>query len=533
MRYYLRIEAVNLSNFISDTNDLNTIRGGGLLLLDAPDHLIPSSEPSAQESAHQIQPFDTMGARLEKITTGASSGLYAFEVQDDREAQALVDSLREHVDTEPRLRHATFVVDAIPQSDSFALDKSRLMTRNRLQQLRQPTITSRAPETSVETTSIACEKDLVRPALAESPGPEGRTLSVSESVRVRREYGQRQKQAFYQERIRRDLPVEDQSTFRSPRSFVRELESLSTARRRRTSGINVRAEVTGLDGKMAVIYLDGNSFGKIQQAFCSDEFRQKTWDASLKASRAKVMHLFFQDKHDPDTASAVDWYFHERQSNEYQFQVETLLWGGDEIIWVVPAWQGWQMLQFFYQHWNEDNLLQVDARTLTHGAGLVFCHHKAPIQRVVSLARKLGDLAKQWKDENCFAYEVLESFDHITTDLHAYRRTRVPRLPNATPEDVKRKVSELVLRGTDMAAIGQRIRQLKREREFPRRALHQVASGYLDGPEAGRRATDRFEQLIKSTCGPDVLEHLSRLDDLLSSQDTKWFHLLQLWDYVF
>ena len=35
MSYYLRVEAVNLSHFISDTNDLSTTRGGSLLLLEA------------------------------------------------------------------------------------------------------------------------------------------------------------------------------------------------------------------------------------------------------------------------------------------------------------------------------------------------------------------------------------------------------------------------------------------------------------------------------------------------------------------
>ena len=33
--FLLRMEGVNLSNFVFDTQDLSTIRGGGLLLLDA------------------------------------------------------------------------------------------------------------------------------------------------------------------------------------------------------------------------------------------------------------------------------------------------------------------------------------------------------------------------------------------------------------------------------------------------------------------------------------------------------------------
>ena len=39
--YFLRIEGVNLRNYDYDTNDLNTIRGGGWILLDAPGKVVP------------------------------------------------------------------------------------------------------------------------------------------------------------------------------------------------------------------------------------------------------------------------------------------------------------------------------------------------------------------------------------------------------------------------------------------------------------------------------------------------------------
>ena len=39
MAFYLHIEAVNISNFVYDTQDLSTIRGGGLLLLRAIDKI--------------------------------------------------------------------------------------------------------------------------------------------------------------------------------------------------------------------------------------------------------------------------------------------------------------------------------------------------------------------------------------------------------------------------------------------------------------------------------------------------------------
>jgi len=43
-KYYLRMEGVNLNNFVYETQDLSTIRGSGLLLLKAVDDLLATSQ---------------------------------------------------------------------------------------------------------------------------------------------------------------------------------------------------------------------------------------------------------------------------------------------------------------------------------------------------------------------------------------------------------------------------------------------------------------------------------------------------------
>lgn len=60
MSYYLRVEGVNLGNFVNDTNDLATIRGGSLLLLEAMELVeetivqeIPSTDASDVDSLNQ------------------------------------------------------------------------------------------------------------------------------------------------------------------------------------------------------------------------------------------------------------------------------------------------------------------------------------------------------------------------------------------------------------------------------------------------------------------------------------------------
>ncbi len=68
-KYYLRIEGVNLSNFVYDTQDLSTIRGGGLILLDSIDKL--------KENFKGI---------LDPISTGASSGLFEINTLTSAES---------------------------------------------------------------------------------------------------------------------------------------------------------------------------------------------------------------------------------------------------------------------------------------------------------------------------------------------------------------------------------------------------------------------------------------------------------------
>jgi hypothetical protein len=115
MSYYLRVECVNLSFFIDDTNDLSTTRGGGLLLLEAMEmvegvieKLSPIKAAISEGEILQLEnklkelkqsksnkttkkKIKKIEAELEKtnqapqtstITKGASWGLFELEVND-------------------------------------------------------------------------------------------------------------------------------------------------------------------------------------------------------------------------------------------------------------------------------------------------------------------------------------------------------------------------------------------------------------------------------------------------------------------
>lgn len=492
--YYLRVEAVNLNNFVADTQDLNTIRGGSLLLLNAVDDI-----PDKLSHLH-----------LAPMATGASAGLYSFEADDEQAARHIRDEVADWLKAQHELMHATFVVDyqlARGESD-FANDLAMLTAKNRWRQMQSPTV-------AVDDTYSRqiCEKDMVRPATETMPGPAGTVLSVSSSVAVRRLYGQQRKHKFYQQQIGNHLQAE----------FVRELDELTDDKSK-----------GNLSGKMAVIYLDGNRFDQIKNSVSNDSKRWLEFDTVIKDYRRQMLsgllNLMSKDN---------DW----KTTDEGRYRIETLMWGGDEILWVVPAWKGWETLSYFY---NTSSSWKFGDEPLRHAGGLVFCHHHAPIHRIVKLAKDLAEYVKDSsptsRQKNLFAYEVLESFDHIGRDLTAYRKDRSPQPldPNEQPD-----ANSLILRGEDMLDIINFTRSIRDQ--IPRKQLHDVVANLLSPSrlpeepsrresfiEDRRRRREKAIGKLKATLNHvwESSEPLENIAQKLGGQDSSWLHLNSLWDYL-
>lgn len=469
MKFYLRMEGVNLANFVYDTQDLSTVRGGGLLLLDAVKIVQNASQQGAALS-------------LSPISTGASSGLFEFEASD-REA---AENVRRAVDTilnkDARLRHATFVVDVQPAGSNFVADREAALARNRWRQMSQPSLAVPAQNTAPQKIVSVCEIDHVRPAMDTRHGPELEE-HVSGSVKKRSEYGRERKHSFYGKLAPRAQGWQ----------FAHNFNELAADENQ-----------GNLDRKMAVIYLDGNGFGELQHTLCTTLARQRQFDQTLKDYRASALDALLKIMSEKD-----GW----TSSNRYR--LETLLWGGDELIWVVPAWQGWKTLQLFYEksrNWT------FEGRTLTHAGGIVFCHHNAPIHRITKLAKDLAELVKTRNrenhcQENRFVYLVLESFDHVGRNLQEFMQSRYRNREDST------------LLGNTMAAGEEAFHMLKFKESLPRRKLHEIVHCL----QQNNRAT--ADELIKKvTQGPN--QELSNLTNYFGVGDIGWQHLLELWDYV-
>ncbi len=467
--YYLRIEAVNLVNFVYDTQDLSTIRGGSMLIREAVARRIGQRFPD-----------------LEAVSVGASAGLFRFEVSEvhtgksKEQALAVRNSVAEWLSRDDELSHATFVVDVTKAATRFVLARERLLAKNRFRQMQQPSLImpGLAPLARTE-----CQIDGLRPGVRVERIAD-QDVWYSESTYVRRGFGRNMKRHFYEEESGVSWGVSE-----SERPVVWDFEELTGD-----------PSQGSLHHKMALIYLDGNRFGKIQSRVCTTEEIQKDFDKTVREYRKMLLSeliRWIKDK--------PDW-----TTQDGRHRIETLLWGGDEIIWVVPAWQGWATLSFFFEHTKDWTFRQ---NPLTHAAGLVFASKNSPIQRVRSLAERLAGLAKeQSREENYFAYQVLESFDYVDDDISCHLKKRFPAMQSAQTWAIAAEKMQMIAK--DVAA-------LCADEQFSKSKLHQLAAG-----------SQHEVALIEN--GFDPKGQASSTIASLKSQvgALRWHHVAELWDYL-
>lgn len=489
-RFLLRVEGVNLANVIDDTDQLSTRRGGGLMILNAATQL---RESLAEDLQH----------RLIEIATGASIGLFELQTEGDAEdVRTIVEThLREGAleyemidgrTAKLPLKHGTFVADVVPVSDPSNVQQAvqLAVAKNRWRQMREPSLSLHG---LWDKGTEPCELDRTRVANTTCCLKDNRNIPASETSRDRLGYGRGARQRFYKREI---------GSLREELFFIDDLQSLS--KRSSGDGIDVPRD-SHLADKLAVFYVDGNGFGSIGRESLTKEgtdgYRQ--WSSQLRAHHRSLLKGLID-------MAIVDatW------KNEERIRLETLLWGGDEILWVTPAWKGWEVAKWFFTQPHN-----VRGHELTYGCGLVFCHAKAPITNIVALAHRLGDLAKAARGgENVhrLAYEVLESYDDISGDLDDHRRRFLP---------ANRHVSDLVIDPSQLAECWDVLQQIATSPDFPMRQLYMLTKKWRNGEDFAQH-----EKRLKNACedaGVNVQHLTSTLGDPIA-----WLHLLQLLPYL-
>ena len=489
MNYYLRVEGVNLNNFVYDTNDLSTVRGGGLLMLRL-----------AEIFEALLSPYS-----FSKISVGASWGLFKFETNKTLAPRAFLDDLNKRLAVYPVSykdnngqehhlylgEYATWVLDMAKADRGFQTGRNQSHALNRWRQMQSLSLTLPKQEPfKPDIKEAVCDFDLLRPANKLLRKEE---KVISRHVSTRRLYGRYQKQYFYEE-----------ETGITGLKFTEDLNQLT-----RHDHKGCSSEIIGnLAGKMAVIYLDGNDFGKKQRDLCKEEIDQQEFNRLVKDGQKEFLtSLLNKIKDQPSWKNSLD---------DNAIRIETLLWGGDEIMWVVPAWQGWWLLELFFRE-TETSQWKFKGEQLTHAAGMVFCHHNAPIHRIKNLAHDLAEIAKteKEKDTGYVAYQILESFDHAGNDLQQFRAKRCP--PGIDPKD-------LIVKGDIMGDVTKNITSLKNNPDFSKRKLYQIVQALYCSD------ADLITDLEKKA-GFSKMKEISELRKKFGGQ-VFWLHLLELWDYL-
>lgn len=479
---FLRVEAVNLGNCLYDTNDISTIRGSSFMVLEA------------------VNGIHEQCKGLQKISTGASTGL--FKLTGEVAPERVVASVKQWLNTRTD-GHATFVVNSLDfASIPFKEGVETLVAENRASQWKQLTVPWGA---GWEGGDGSCALNGVLPGLEKEPFPDGLARKVSSSVKYRRKQGQELRNTIYGRLLgcsRESLPA-----------FTRDLEALST-----------HSDKGNLSGKIAFIYVDGNKFSKIRDENCHNAELLNALDASVQSRFRNSLLRAVIDKlqSDPDS-----------QTPAGELRLETLLWGGDEIEWVVPAWKGWEVLNLFYQFQPAPSFsVEVPGKAaveipLTHAAGIVFCHHNAPILQIRRIARELAEQAKATlpsepptrAEGNVFRYLVLESFDMIEGSLGRFLAKYY------SPVDHSRT---LLMKGEDMTGFAEGLRFLRSV--FPRGKVYEIIHAIKDGRADQIQAI--FASAVSGFSDSLKLQISDKVGTLTGTDAGRWFSIADLWDFM-
>lgn len=528
--FLLRIEAINLGNFILDTNDLSTIRGAGMLLLGTHQFLTQTdtdwesgSGPLFTAAAGTWQcrlktPDCTLS--LELLSLGASIVIYQFTASEDQ-AAALQKEVSRWLRTHKYLRHATFAVAVVPWKKDFQNTSEHAVVAVRRHQLRYTSVSpGRIQQDGIQGAGF-CDLDGKRAATVDlskqSPRDQRSAYAkaaaknfASEATRTRRSFGRDRKVRIYhmlQQELQQQQSVElteaQNSMFTPAWEFSEIVDRSNDARQQNDPAIDKDSQEdqwSNLNGKMAVIYIDGNKFSKQIRAVATKAEAQLQVDQRIREMRANLMKSLTERMTEPEREYwKVNVTPPGSSSPTPVFRIETLLWGGDELIWVVPAWCALEAVQFFFEqtsNWTlaDDNPPQNIPR-LTHAVGLVFCSHKAPIRNVVALARHLADnskdlLARKFRPKdanqnnpasqqptgsepayynrplsNVLSCQVLESFDHLGSDVNKARERH--RFPQMTAR-------QMTLSARQLDALIATLNTMRNEVQLHHRRLHQI-----------------------------------------------------------
>ena len=456
--HLLRVEGVNFDVTLFDTQDISTIRGAGLALLVAAEHV---------EASLKRSPV----AELQQIFAGASQAAFSFWASSD-DATAALETVRAVLNGQPTeasgmpnapLQHLIFMADIVelpdrsPDAVERALRAAEAMNRGR--QFREYTV--KLPDPRSNSRGPDPYNHIVQ-ALATFTMQDGRRSIVSPSVIDRHKYGRGQRSKFYD---RAGGALEVTSNLRDMVDAPLIKLPPSTA------------------GKLAYLYADGNKFSAIRGKVGTAAFAAEI-EVRFKTLLNRIASWW------RDGLANHDRYRVVIKDGSEQARFETLLWGGDEFLFVMPAWLG---LHFLGEVAAATKGWKVVDEGVTFAFGLAICDVKTPVRQAYHTAKLLAESVKtaMGKEPRAgAAIQVYESQSLIDAPL-ATQRGLLFGIPPTTAKDLD---IALTIAGDALPTLTETIRGLTDEGAeygaFSGALLHAAirqarnAPGGLRGPES-------------------------------------------------
>lgn len=510
--HVLRAEGVNFRATLDDTDDISTIRGAGLALLD----LYQAVEQGLRDAGV---------AEPARIFAGASQCAYAFNATPDAaEAarQSVIRSLTRRDAGADKgemapFHHLSFVVDVAPGDRQAGARTAE--ARNRARQFREWTVV--APDFAPGVADSHA-RDRLRPATTVIDLPDEPRAKLSASTAARFLYGRTARQHFYRRQFTDDRGP-DPATPANPAAGLRFVDSFQDMVAQPPPGLR-----PSLQNAIAVVYADGNGFGRIRDTVGAERFATE-----LEARRKGLLRAILTWLSEGQAAAGQAFSFHDRDGPRLRF--ETLLWGGDEFVFVMPAWLALGFTRGFLdlsRNWA------IDGIALTHTVGVVTCHCKTPIRLARATAHQIADAIKEAPGPtprpNALAVESFEGVMPPLDSLSAFRR----RLYG--DGDPLRSA----LCGNDATAVFSRLRDMAAGEVLARSQVHAILhdASRQAGGLVGRAADDLVRQRIA--------DHVRRVSGRPVEQVIEALHLpppagaperglamnlalhARLWDYV-
>ncbi|GAB4192318.1 MAG: hypothetical protein Tsb002_21920 [Wenzhouxiangellaceae bacterium] len=532
--YLLRVEAINFTHAMEDTNQLSVVRGGGLGMRRAIEQLAAlfDEDDDAPLALSNGGSFGLFVGDADKLPAAQAEGLISILLNqaaaDGDSAAPLTQPVAQRLlqrwrqsetldDLKPLLQdderqlfqHLCFAQATAPltlagaQSDdsdglkridlnAFAQANESCLAQIRWAQQQQPAVAAPAADWQPQAATI-CPWDGVRPANQTIHLAIGE-LAVSAPVAARHEFGRHGKRnsgpyRFYSSETAKAAGAVDTA----PGFDQARLETLEKQRdtifayAKHKDGKSPFADqlgelVEGWDephhaNKIAVIYTDGNQFSRYAREYCHSLADYQQWDRYIQAQRGRLL------------LELVCW-LDEVRGQRRRIPLEILLWGGDELTLVVPAALALPVVERFFSLNRGLTPPLQEAQTgkpapaISHALGLVIAHHKSPIKRLDDLARKLADRAKaQWKQQHrseldqqrdIWHYAVLESVDTPTEPIAQFHAARYAQMAAS--------LQPLHAASGDLASLNQAASQLRKH--LPRSQLYAFCQALSRGDDA-------------------------------------------------